>query len=58
MNNIYLNGELMVWVTVDENCDGELRVHLSKEYKDHLLTQSQADYCVSTNTIPDNYWDF
>lgn len=57
MNNIYLNGELMVWVTVDENCDGELRVHLSKEYKDHLLTQSQADYCVSTNTIPDNYWD-
>ncbi len=57
MNNIYLNGEAMVWVTVDENRDGNLEVSFSN-CKDHLLTQSQADYCVSTNTIPDNYWDF
>ena len=56
MSNIYLNGELMVWVTVDENYDGALVVKYSTDYKDHLLPLSQANYCVSTNTIPDNYW--
>ena len=56
MTNIYSNGELMVWVTVDENDDGNWVVKYSPEYPDHLLPQSQADYCVSTNTIPDNYW--
>ena len=57
MTNLYLNGEPMVWVTVDENRNGEWEVDYSN-FKDHLLTQSQAKHCVSTNTIPENYWEY
>jgi len=58
MTNLYLNGEEMVWITVDENCDGDLEVFYSPKFQDHLLTLSQAKHCVSTNTIPENYWEF
>ena len=57
MTGISLNGEEMVWVTVDENRDGEWEVSFSN-FKDHLLPLSQANYCVSTNTIPENYWSY
>jgi len=57
MTGIFLNGEEMVWVTVDENRDGEWEVSFSN-CKDHLLPLSQANYCVSTNTIPENYWSY
>jgi len=58
MTNLYLNGEELVWITVDENRDGDLEVFYSPKFQDHLLTRSQAEYCVSTNTIPKNYWEF
>ena len=57
MTGIFLNGEEMVWVTVDENRDGEWEVSFSN-CKDHLLPLSQANHCVSTNTIPENYWSY
>ena len=57
MTGIFLNGEEMVWVTGDENRDGEWEVSFSN-FKDHLLPLSQANYCVTTNTIPENYWSY
>lgn len=45
----------MVWVTVDENSNGEWVVDFC-DYPDHLLPLSQAQYYVENNIIPKEYW--
>ncbi len=52
MSGISMNGIPMIWITVDENSDGDLRAYLSPEYKDYLIRADLWD-----GTIPKNYWD-
>jgi hypothetical protein len=47
-----MNGIPMIWITVDENSDGDLRAYLSPEYKDYLIRADLWD-----GEIPKDYWN-
>ena len=52
MSNIYYNGIPMIWITADENRDGDLRTYLSPEYKDYLIRADLWD-----GSVPKDYFD-
>mgnify|MGYP003109195062 FL=1 len=52
MSGISMNGIPMIWITVDENSDGDLRAYLSPEYKDYLIRADLWD-----GEIPKDYWN-
>jgi hypothetical protein len=52
MSGIFMNGIPMIWITVDENSNGDMQAYLSPEYKDYLIRADLWD-----GTIPKDYWD-
>ncbi len=51
MSEIYCNGIPMIWITVDENSDGDLQAYPSPEYKDYLVRADLWD-----GSIPKDYF--
>ena len=54
---IYLNNEPMVWITVDEDLEGNLEVKLSPEFHDYLISVSDYKKHLWNSTIPNDYFD-
>jgi|TARA_A100000172_G_scaffold72168_1_gene53186 hypothetical protein len=52
MSGIFMNGIPMIWITVDENSNGDMQAYLSPEYKDYLIRADLWD-----GKIPSDYWD-
>jgi len=65
MTNLYLNGEPLVWTTIDEvydektkNCTWVLFIVKDDNSGEQLMLKKDADYYIKNNTIPPNYYWF
>ena len=63
MSNLYLNGEPLVWTTVDEvydektkDCTWLLFIVKDNITGERLMLKRDADYYIKSNTIPPNYF--
>ena len=57
VSNIYLNGEPMVWITIEPNTDGDLEVGLGDSVSgDGLFPLSEYNRHKECGTIPYEWW--
>jgi len=63
MTNLYLNGEPLVWTTVDEvydektkDCIWMLFIVKDNSRGEQLMLKKDAEYHIKNNTIPPNYF--